>query len=77
MRLFSFANLAISTKSTIFNNGFVGVSTHIIFVLEVIDVLRVDKSLKSEKVNLSPADLFLTSSNNLYVPPYKSSIAST
>ncbi len=54
-----------------------GVSTQIIFVFLVIRLSIFEESDKSPKLNFKFEVLFLTFSNNLLEPPYRSSIAST
>ena len=62
--LLSFANLAITERSTNFNKGFVGLSTQIILVFGRIASCNFFESLKSTKLNSKPDERFLTSSNN-------------
>ena len=69
--------MEIYSKSTIFNIGLVGVSTHIILVFFVINFSKLELLDKSPKLNFKFEVLFLTFSNSLLDPPYKSSIAKT
>ena len=64
-----------ASKSVIFKSGFEGVSSHNIFVLGFIASIIFDVFEKSTKLKSKEEVLFLTSSINLYVPPYKSSDA--